>query len=144
MVRSRFISARAASRLMINRHSGVIILVTGSPARAYVQGTTAIGVAFSAIENLTQNLAFEISPLGVRVVCLRTMANADSRSIQDTIDFLADKLNLTEDQAMTQIARSNFQKATARILPAARLIASDRGRMLTGTVVDATAGAAPD
>ena len=116
MVRSRFITARAASRLMINRHSGVIILVTGSPARAYVQGTTAIGVAFSAIENLTQNLASEISLLGVRVVCLRTMANADSRSIQDTIDFLADKLNLTEDQAMAQIARSNFLKVTARIL----------------------------
>lgn len=32
MVRSRFITARAAARHMIKAHSGVIILVTGSPA----------------------------------------------------------------------------------------------------------------
>jgi NAD(P)-dependent dehydrogenase (short-subunit alcohol dehydrogenase family) len=147
MVKSRFITARAAARLMIKQHSGVIIFVTGSPARAHVQGATAIGVAFGAIENLTQNLAFEISPLGVRVVCLRTLANTDSRSIQDTMDFLADKLNLTRDQAMAQIAQSNFLKVPATVQDtanAAVLIASDRGRMLTGTVVNATAGAALD
>ena len=50
-------------------------------------GVTAIGAAFGAIENLTQNLAFEVSPLGGRVVCIRTLANTDSRSIQDTISF---------------------------------------------------------
>jgi len=81
MLKSRFITARAAARLMIKQHSGVIIFVTGSPARAHVPGATAIGAAFGAIENLTQNLAFEISPFGVRVVCLRTLANTDSRSI---------------------------------------------------------------
>lgn len=147
MVKSRFITARAAARLMIKQHSGVIIFVTGSPARAHVPGATAIGVAFGAIENLTQNLAFEISPFGVRVVCLRTLANTDSRSIQDTMDLLADKLNLTKDQAMAQIARSNFLKVPATVQDtanAAVLIASDRARMLTGTVVNATAGAALD
>ncbi len=100
MVRSRFITARAAARSMIKQHSGVIILVTGSPARAHVQGATAIGAAFGAIENLTENLAFEVSPLGVRVVCVRTLANIDSRSIQDTMNFLAGQLNITKDQAV--------------------------------------------
>src|SRR5215467_12830002 len=84
MVRSRFITARAAARRMIKQRSGVIIFVTGSPARAHVPGATAIGAAFGAIENLAENLAFEVSPFGVRVVCLRTVANIDSRSIQDT------------------------------------------------------------
>jgi NADP-dependent 3-hydroxy acid dehydrogenase YdfG len=50
MVRSRFTTARAAARHMIKQHSGVIILVTGSPARAHVPGATAIGAAFGAIE----------------------------------------------------------------------------------------------
>jgi NAD(P)-dependent dehydrogenase (short-subunit alcohol dehydrogenase family) len=36
MVRSRFITARAAARHMIKRRCGVIIFVTGSPARAHV------------------------------------------------------------------------------------------------------------
>jgi 3-oxoacyl-[acyl-carrier protein] reductase len=147
MVRSRFITARAAARHMIKQHSGVIILVTGSPARPHVPGATAIGAAFGAIENLTANLAFEVSPSGVRVVCVRTVANIDSRSIQDTMDFLVGQLNITKDQAMAQIAQSSFLKVPAMVQDtanAAVLIASDRARMMTGTVVNATAGAALD
>ena len=147
MVRSRFITGRAAARHMIKQRSGVIIFVTGSPARPHVPGATAIGAAFGAIENLAANLAFEVSPLGVRVVCLRTLANTDSRSIQDTMDFLAGQLNITKDQAIAQIAQSNFLKVPATVQDtanAAVLIASDRARMMTGTVVNATAGAALD
>jgi NAD(P)-dependent dehydrogenase (short-subunit alcohol dehydrogenase family) len=147
MVRSRFITARAAARHMIRQRSGAIIFVTGSPARAHVPGATAIGAAFGAIENLTENLAFEVSLFGVRVVCLRTLANTDSRSIQDTMDFLAGQLNITKDRALAQIAQSSFLKVSAMVQDtanAAVLIASDRARMLTGTVVNATAGAALD
>jgi len=147
MVRSRFITSRAAARHMIKQRSGVIIFVTGSPARPHVPGATAIGAAFGAIENLAANLAFEVSPFGVRVVCLRTLANTDSRSIQDTMDFLAGQLNITKDQAIAQIAQSNFLKVPATVQDtanAAVLIASDRARMMTGTVVNATAGAALD
>jgi len=147
MVRSRFITARAAARHMIKQHSGVIIFVTGSPARPHVPGATAIGAAFGAIENLTGNLAFEVSPSGVRVVCVRTVANTDSRSIQDTMDFLAGQLKITKHQAMAQIAQSNFLKVPATVQDtanAAVLVASDHARMMTATVVNATAGAAPD
>jgi NAD(P)-dependent dehydrogenase (short-subunit alcohol dehydrogenase family) len=147
MVKSRFITARAAARQMMKQHSGVIILVTGSPARPHVPGATAIGAAFGAIENLTQNLAFEVGPLGVRIVCVRTLANIDSRSIQDTMGFLASQLHITQDQAKTQFEQSNFLRALATVQDtanAAVLVASDRARMMTGTVVNATAGAALD
>ena len=147
IVKSRFITARAAARHMINQHSGVIIFVTGSPARPHVPGATAIGAAFAALENLTFNLAFEVSPLGVRVVCLRTVANIDSHSIQDTVDFLAARMNITRDQGMAQVAQQNFLKVPATVQDtanAAVLIASDRARMMTGTVVNASAGAALD
>jgi NAD(P)-dependent dehydrogenase (short-subunit alcohol dehydrogenase family) len=147
IVRSHFITARAAARHMINQKSGVIIFVTGSPARPHVPGATAIGAAFGAIENLTGNLAFEVSPLGVRVVCLRTVANVDSRPIQDTMDFVAQRMNITKEQAIGQVALSNFLKVPATVQDtanAAVLIASDRARMMTGTVVNASAGAALD
>ena len=147
MVKSRFITARAAAREMTKQHAGVIILVTGSPARPHVPGATAIGAAFSAMENLTQNLAFEVSPSGVRVVCIRTLANIDSRSIQDTMDFLAAQLHISKDQAAAQIAQSTFLKVPATVQDtanAAVLVASDRARMMTGTIVNATAGAALD
>lgn len=147
MVRSRFITARAAARTMTQQRSGVIIFVTGSPARPHVPGATAIGAAFGAMENLAANLAFELGPSGVRVVCIRTVANIDSRSIQDTMDVRARQGNITKDQALAQIAQSTFLKVSAAVADtanAAVLVASDRARMLTGTVVNATAGAALD
>jgi NAD(P)-dependent dehydrogenase (short-subunit alcohol dehydrogenase family) len=147
MVRSRFITARAAARRMIKRHSGTIILVTGSPARPHVPGATAIGGAFAAMENFTQNLAFEVSRFGVRVVCLRTTANVDSRSIEDTTALIAGQLNITKDEVLARIAQYNFLKVAATVQDtanAAVLIASDRARMMTGTIVNATAGAALD
>jgi len=71
VVKSQFITARAAARHMVKQHSGAIIFLTGSPARGHVEGTTAIGTAFGAIESLSENLAVEVGPAGVRVVCLR-------------------------------------------------------------------------
>jgi NAD(P)-dependent dehydrogenase (short-subunit alcohol dehydrogenase family) len=147
MVRSRFTTARAAARHMIKQRSGVVIIVTGSPARPHVPGATAIGAAFGAMENLAANLAFEVSPFGIRVVCLRTTANIDSRSIQDTTDMVASRLHITKDEAIARIAQLNFLKVPATVQEtanAAVLIASDRARMWTGTVVNATAGAALD
>ena len=147
IVKSRFVTARAAARHMVHQKSGVIIFVTGSPARPHVPGATAIGAAFAALENLSMNLAFEVSPMGVRVVCLRTVANVDSRSIQDTVGFLAARLNISKEQGMAQVAQQNFLKVPATVQDtanAAVLIASDRARMMTGTVVNASAGAALD
>jgi hypothetical protein len=69
------------------------------------------------------------------------------QAIRDTTDFLAGQLHITKDQAVAQIAQSNFLKIPATVQDtanAAVLIASDRARMMTGTVVNATAGAALD
>jgi len=147
VVKSQFITARAAARHMVRQRSGVIIFLTGSPARGHVEGATAIGAAFGAIESLTENLAVEVSPTGVRVVCLRTTANTDSRTILQTIDALASRMKITKDQVIVQIANVNFLKVPASVSDTARaavLLASDRARMMTGTVVNATAGAALD
>jgi NAD(P)-dependent dehydrogenase (short-subunit alcohol dehydrogenase family) len=147
VVKSQFITARAAARHMMKQHSGVIIFLTGSPARGHTQGTTAIGTAFGAIESLTENLATELGPSGVRVVCLRTTANTDSRTIQETAEALAGAMNVTKDQMIARMAGTNFLKVPASVSDTAKaavLIASDRGRLITGTVVNSTAGAALD
>lgn len=147
VVKSQFITARAAARRMVKQRSGVIIFLTGSPARGHVEGATAIGTAFGAIETFMENLAFEVSPTGVRSVCLRTTANIDSRSIQQTMDALAAKTGATKDQLTAGIAGLNFLKLPAGIsdtAKAAAFLASDRARLFTGTVVNSTAGAALD
>ena len=147
LVKSQFITARAAARQMVKQHSGVILFVTGSPARGHVEGATAIGAAFGAIESLSENLAFELSPTGVRVVTLRTTANTDSRVIQQTMDVLARKMNVTKDQMIARMASLNFLKTPAKTSDTAKaavFLVSDRARMMTGTVVNSTAGAAAD
>lgn len=147
IVKSQFITARAAARHMVKQRSGVILFLTGSPARGHVEGATAIGTAFGAVETFMENLALEVSPLGVRVVCLRTTANTDSRTIQQTLDAIADGANITRDRAISRLAGLNFLKVPATVSDTAQtaaFLASDRARMMTGTVVNSTAGAALD
>lgn len=147
VVKSDFITARAAARHMVRQRSGAIVFLTGSPARGHVEGATAIGCAFGAIESLMENLAVELGPAGVREVCLRTTANKDSRSIRQTMEVLAAKLNTTPDTMMAGMANLNFLKTPATTSDTAKAVAflaSDRARMFTGTVVNSTAGAALD
>jgi 3-oxoacyl-[acyl-carrier protein] reductase len=144
---SQFITARCMARRMISRGSGVIIFLTGSPARPHTPGTAAIGAAFAGIENLTRLMALELSGTGVRVVCLRTAANPDSRTIQDVADAIGHQMGITRDQALGSLADSTMLKAsphTRDTANAAVLLASDRAQMMTGTVHNATAGVCPD
>ena len=147
LVKSSFITARAAARHMVKQHSGVILFLTGSPARGHVEGATSIGTAFGAIETLTENLAFQISPAGVRVVCLRTTANVDSGAIYQTVELLSARMKVPKEQIVAQIANLNFLRVPAKVSDtanAAAFLVSDRARMFTGTVVNSSAGAALD
>src|SRR5260370_6832019 len=108
IVKSQFITARSVARHMVKQRSGVIIFLTGSTARGHVEGATAVGTAFGAIESFMENLAVEVGPVGVRSVCLRTTANTDSRAIQHTMDILSSKMNVPKDQMIARIANLNF------------------------------------
>ena len=144
---SQFITARAAARHMLKQGSGVIIFLTGSPARPHTPGTHGIGAAFGAVENLTRHMAIELSPAGVRVVCLRTSANPDSRTIQDVTDGIARMMNITSDQAKANLADDALLKVSPRTTDTARgaaFLASDLAGMVTGTVLNASAGVTPD
>ena len=144
---SQFITARCAARRMVRQGSGVIIFLTGSPAQPHIPGVSAIGAAFGGIENLTRTMAFELSGTGVRVVCLRTAANPDTRTIQDTADAVGKMMNLTTEQVLADQAARTLLKVSPRTEDTASsvvLLASDRARMLTGSVHNATAGVCPD
>jgi hypothetical protein len=60
-----------------------------------------------------ENLAVELSPAGVRVVCVRTTANVDSRTIQHSTEVAAGKMNITQGEAIARIANFNFFKVPA-------------------------------
>jgi NAD(P)-dependent dehydrogenase (short-subunit alcohol dehydrogenase family) len=147
VLKAQFITARVAARQMLRQGSGVIIFLTGSPARPHTPATSGIGAAFGAVENLTRHLAIELSPAGVRVVCLRTAANPDSRTIQDLTEGITRMMNITRDQANANLADSTLLKVsprTADTAGAAAFLASDRARMMTGTVLNSSAGVVTD
>jgi NAD(P)-dependent dehydrogenase (short-subunit alcohol dehydrogenase family) len=146
ILKSQFNTARSVGRHMVKQRSGVILFVTGSPVRGHVEGTTALGAAFGAIETVMENMAFEVSQHGVRVVCLRTTANVDSHQIQQLIE-MATSGGAPRDQVIAGIGSMNFKKVPATLADTAKLaalLASDRVRMVTGTVVNSTAGSAMD
>lgn len=147
VLKAQFITASAAARQMLKQGSGVIIFLTGSPARPHTPGTSGIGAAFAAVENLTRHMAIELSPAGVRVVCLRTSANPDSRTIQDVTDGIAKLMNITRDQANARLADTTLLKVSPRTsdtASAAVFLASNLASMMTGTVLNASAGVATD
>jgi NAD(P)-dependent dehydrogenase (short-subunit alcohol dehydrogenase family) len=146
ILKSQFNTARSVGRHMVKQRSGVIIFVTGSPVRGHVEGATALGAAFGAIETVMENMAFEMSKDGVRVVCLRTTANVDSNQIQQLIE-MAGRGGAPREQIIAGIGNLNFKKVPATVSDTAKLaalLASDRVRMMTGTVVNSTAGSALD
>jgi NAD(P)-dependent dehydrogenase (short-subunit alcohol dehydrogenase family) len=146
-LKSQFITAQAAARLMVEQRSGVIIFVTGGPAGAHIEGTTAIGAAFGAIEALTRYLALDVSRHGVRVVCVRSSAMTDSRTIQQSMDAMAARMGATKEQVMERIADLTMLKTTASVGDTARtvaFVASDNARMMTSNVINSTGGAVED
>jgi NAD(P)-dependent dehydrogenase (short-subunit alcohol dehydrogenase family) len=147
IVKPGYVAARAAARHMVKQRSGVIMFVTGSPARPHVAGATAIGAAFGALENLTRNLAFDLSPQGVRVVCVRTAAMPDTRTIQQTTEAMAAGLGASPEQAIAMLASLTLLKVSPHVPDTARaaaFLASDRASMMTGTVLNSSAGACSD
>jgi 3-oxoacyl-[acyl-carrier protein] reductase len=147
VLKSQFITARAAARQMVKQRSGVIIFLTGGPARTHVKGTSAIGAAFGAVEALTRNMALDFSSAGVRVVCLRSSAMTDSRTIQQTMDAMASRMSITKDQAVASLANLTLLKVAASVSDTARaaaFLASDRARMMTATVLNSSGGAVAD
>lgn len=147
ILRSQWITARAAARPMAEHGSGVIIFLTALPARLPLPGSSGVGAAYGAIEAVMRIMAIELGPAGVRVVGLRTTANADTRSIQDTAAARAQMLDVTPEQIMGRLAEATMLKVLPRAADTARAVAflaSDAACMLTGTVLNASAGAVTD
>ena len=143
-VSTHFLTARAAARRMAERESGVILTLSSSAVRAYSPGeyVGGFGIACTAIEALTRQLAAELGPSGVRAVCLRLEGIPESWEGAPTEDWSAP----TEEIEASLRARSVLGRVTT--LPdvgnAAAFLASDRAGATTGSVFNLTSGTVVD
>ncbi len=142
-VRSYFITTTAAARIMEKQGKGVILGLTAPNARLPRPNMGGFSVGGAAIEALCRQLALEVGPRGVRVVCLRTGGTPDNPVLQEVFTHLA-KLRGTTFQAVADSEAQITALKRAPLLPdvanAAVLIASDYASAITATVVNASCG----
>ena len=141
---THFLTARAAARHMAAQGSGVILTFSASAARAYFPGVHVggFGIACTAIEALTKQLAAELGPDGIRVNCLRSEGMPESWEGASTEGWSA---STDEIEAFLK-ERSLLGRVTtlADVGNAAAFLASDLAGATTGTVFNLTSGTVVD
>ncbi|MEM7676719.1 MAG: SDR family oxidoreductase, partial [Myxococcota bacterium] len=84
IVGSQFLTAREVAKKMAQTKEGAIVMLSATlsgGAFAYMAG---ISAACGAVESMTNALAGEFGPQGVRVNCVRGSAMPETRTIQET------------------------------------------------------------
>jgi 3-oxoacyl-[acyl-carrier protein] reductase len=137
---TQFLTARAAARHMVPQRSGVILTLSASPARLAVALTGGFGVACAAVEGLTRTLAAELSPQGVRVVCIRPHRIADTLGHNADFDMAPDAFRRLIE-GMTLLKRLPTLDMVANT---AVFLASDSAAAMSGTVANLSCGMSVD
>jgi NAD(P)-dependent dehydrogenase (short-subunit alcohol dehydrogenase family) len=146
-LRSHFLTTRAAARRMVANKSGVIITITGMPARAATPGAGGVGVAWAGIEALTRGLAAELGPLGIRAVCLRSNAIPETTVIREGYTFRARATGQTPEQVQAAAEATTLLKRLPTLEDLANVatfMASDQARAMTATVANLSGGLLAD
>lgn len=145
--RSQFVIAKAVTRPMLERGSGVLLVLSTPAARKGFPGVLGFGATCAAIEALTRHLACELGPRGVRVVCLRPDAVPEALDFashaRDVFQPIADKAGVTLAQLLdpsTSTAVLKRYPHLAEVADAALFAASEQGGAMTGAVMNLTCG----
>ncbi len=149
-LRSNLITAKAVSRHMTARRSGTILTLSTVGSRFARPGNLGFGTACAAIEQMTQRLAVELGPSGVRVVCLRPHATRDAPSNGSYTAGVFAPLAAASGVSVEQMLARWGEDQTllgrlptlAQVADAAVFLASDRAGAITGSVVDLSCGSA--
>lgn len=138
-VRTRFLTAKAAAKIMMEQRSGVILSITATPGGIGYPYTGGFAAACAAAESLCRNLGSELGPYGIRVVNIRSGGSPDSAVFRNAIEQFP--------AAMEEILRGMGADTMLKKLPpmadianTAVFLASDLAASITGVTVDVTSG----
>jgi 3-oxoacyl-[acyl-carrier protein] reductase len=142
IVASQFITARSAARHLVRQQSGVVVFLGATVSRG-TANTSAIGAAYGALEALTRSLTTELGPHGVRVVCVRSMGMAETRTMQQTYELGGATMGVPKEQVARAIQSRALLGRSPSVADTARLVAflaSDDAAAITGAIVNSSAG----
>ncbi len=133
LLRSTFLTTRAAARHMTRQRSGVILSFGGSgaPLRDFFLGGFQVGLA--AVEVLCRQLAAELGPHGIRVVTLQSSGvidafPADFEGAEAIVEDITSKSILGRGATLADVGN------------VAVFAASDHARTITATALNITCG----
>ena len=138
-----FNTATAAARRMTKQGSGVILGISANAARLAYPNMGGFGPACAAIEAFCRQLAIEVGPQGVRVVCLRSAGSPDARGLREVFTMHAQEQGMTLEEFTEQAASGIPLKhlpALAEVANAAVFAVSDYASAMTGAVINLTCG----
>ena len=143
IVQSQFIAARSAAKHMMRERSGVLVFLSGTLSRGISPNTSAIGATFGAVESLTRCLATELGPSGVRVVCVRSMGMAETRTMQQTYEMGGQAMGIPKEKMQEIVTSKALLRRSPSVAETARLVAflaSDDATTMTGAIVNSSCG----
>ncbi|MEV6399428.1 SDR family oxidoreductase [Streptomyces sp. NPDC051907] len=136
VLRSQFLTTRAAARHMVPRGTGVILAFGGGGPQT-LPGLGGFKIALDALEGLRRQWACELGPHGIRVVTLKTGGVPESIPAHFP----------ERDEIAAGIEQATLLKRAATLSDVgavAAFVASDRARTLTSTDVNISCGAIVD
>jgi 3-oxoacyl-[acyl-carrier protein] reductase len=138
-MKTRFLTAIAAAKIMMKQGSGVILSLTATPGGIGYPYTGSFAPACCAVEGFSRNLASELGMYGIRVVNIRSGGSPDSRVFKEAIDAnpvgMAPLLRQMEGDTMVKKL-----PLMADIANVAVFAASGLAGMVTGVTIDVTGG----
>jgi len=138
-MRSHFLTATAAGKIMMKQGSGVILSLTATPGGIGYPFTAGFAPACAALESFSRNLATELGTYGVRVVNIRSGGSPDSQVFKKAIE--------RNPKEMEALLRGMENDTMLKRLPlmdeianTAVFLASDFAKSITGVTIDVTGG----
>ena len=142
-MRTHFITGTAAARHMIKNKSGVILAITANVAREAFPNVGGFGVACAAIEGFCRQLAADVGPHGIRVVCLRSAGSPDSPGVEAALRLHAENAGVSREEFEARMAERTLLKRLPKLAEVANvavLMASDHASTITAAVANVTSG----
>ncbi len=142
-MRTHFLTAVAAGRQMAQAGSGVILTIVASPARAPIPDQGTLGIVGAATEAFCRQLAVDVGPKGVRVICLCSAGSPDAPGVDYAMKLVAERAGMSREAYETQYAAGSALKRLPRLAEigaAAALLASDHASAVTSTLANVTCG----
>lgn len=134
-----FHMSRAVLPTMVARSAGVILNISSWTGKKGVPNHAAYGATKAAIINLTQSLAAEFGPQGIRVnaICPGIIVDTDMRTVAEEMNQAQGLPDVSARVRAIPLGRAGRPQDIAELVA---FLASERAAYMTGQAINVTGG----